>query len=237
MGSIVLPTTVSQRSADDSLPLTGPQEAAVAKLAYAAGQPAGITLLCGPAGVGKTTVLRHIAARGLPGGQVIWLGALVDLADPDDAEWNRDERPYDAALPDVLLVDEADRCGTAELVDLIGRWRRRHPSVAIVLAGEGRLLSLVAGDARLEQSVRLRATLPPFTLAETRRLLAATLTVGAEADGEAVIRTIHEIAGGVPAIAVRLADMAALVAAAEPGRSLVSDDVETIHRRLCLTAA
>jgi hypothetical protein len=84
----------------------------------------------------------------------------------------------------------------------------------------------------------LRATLPTFTLAESRRLLAPMLAVGtAEGDGDAVIRTIHEIAGGVPAISVRLAEIAAMIAVAEPGRRITPDDVETIHRRLSLSAA
>ena len=56
-------------------------------------------------------------------------------------------------------------------------------------------------------------------------------------DDEAVIRTIHEIAGGVPAIAVRLAEMIAMLAAADPRRALTPDDVEAIHRRLSLSAA
>ena len=57
--------------------------------------------------------------------------------------------------------------------------------------------------------MRLRAALPTFTLAESRRLVVPTLAFNAaEADGEAVIRTIHEIAAGAPAIVVRLAEMA-----------------------------
>jgi len=149
-----------------------------------------------------------------------------------------------SSLPAVLFVDEADRVSGADLVDLVGRWRRRRPAIVIVLAGEGRLLSLVASAARLEQSVRLRATLPVFTLAESSRLLAARLAVRASESGhaddphrEAVIRTIHEIAGGIPAIALRLADMAAMLVDADPGHRLVPDDIETIHRRLSLAAA
>jgi len=125
-----------------------------------------------------------------------------------------------------------------ELVEFVERCRRRHDGIAIVLAGEGRLLSLVATDARLEQSVRLRAALPTFTLAESRRLLVPTLAaVSARADGEDVLRTIHEIAGGTPAIVARLAEIAAMLVAADPRRHLTPDDVEAIHRRLFLNAA
>ena len=86
--------------------------------------------------------------------------------------------------------------------------------------------------------MRLRATVPTFTLAESRRVFGPPLAFNAaEAAGEAVIRTIHEIAGGVPAIAVRLAEMLAMLAAADPRRDLTPDDVEAIHRRLSLSAA
>jgi len=221
--------------------LTGPQEAAVAKLAYAAGQPAAIALLCGPAGVGKTTLLRLIAADGLPTSQTIrlmsWADIQADRVDPAAGRM-RAATSDDDSFPDVLLIDDAHRAVATELVAFVERCRRRYDGIAIVLAGEGRLLSLVASDARLEQSVRLRATVPTFTLAESRRVLGPTLAFNsAEADGEAVIRTIHEIAGGVPAIAVRLAEMIAMLAAADPRRRITSDDVETIHRRLSLSAA
>ena len=221
--------------------LTGPQEAAVAKLAYAAGQPATIALLCGHAGVGKTTLLSVVAADGLPREQTIQLVSWSDIrADRGEMAVGRGQAAVsdDTTVPEVLLVDDADRAMAHDLVDFVERCRRRHDGIVIVLAGAGRLLSLVASDVRLEQSVRLRATLPPFTLAESQRLLAPTLKVGdSETDGDDVIRTIHEIAGGVPAISVRLAGMAAMLAAADPRRRLTPDDVETLHRRLSLSAA
>jgi len=213
----------------------------VAKLAYAAGQPKAIALLCGPAGVGKTTVLSVIVTDSLPQRQAIQLRSWADIqADRGDLAAGRGQaRASDnGSAPDVLLIDDAHRAVAHELVDFVERCRRRHDGLAIVLAGEGRLLSLVASDTRLEQSVRLRATLPTFTLAESRRLLAPTLAVGAaEADGEDVIRTIHEIAAGAPAVSVRLAEMTAMLAAADPRRRITPDDVETIHRRLSLSAA
>jgi GTPase SAR1 family protein len=213
----------------------------VAKLAYAAGQPKALALLCGPAGVGKTTVLSVIVSDPQPQGQAIQLISWADIrADRGDLAAGRGQPSGsdDGSAPDVLLIDDAHRAVAHELVEFVEQCRRRHDGIAIVLAGEGRLLSLVASDARLEQAVRLRATLPTFTLAETRRLLAPTMAVdAAEADREDVIRTIHEIAGGMPAMSVRLAEMAAMVAAADLHRRLTPDDVETIHRRLSLTAA
>ena len=233
--------TATRQPAPEFLPLTGPQEAAVAKLAYVADQPGAIALLCGPAGVGKTTVLRLIVTDGLPKSQTIRLMSWADIrADHGDlaAGGMRAAVSDDDSFPHVLLIDEAHRAVAAELVEFVEWCRRGHDGMAIVLAGEGRLLSLVASDARLEQSVRLRATVPTFTLAESRRVLGRMLAINAaESDGEAVIRTIHEIAGGVPAIAVRLAEMIAMLAAADPRRDLTPDDVEAIHRRLSLSAA
>jgi len=220
--------------------LTGPQHAAVAKLAYAADQSASIAVLCGPAGVGKTTVLRHVAASGIPTGRTIMLGTQAELADPDQVIGSGDAWSAPADPPNLLLVDDADRAATADLCDLIERWRRRRADIVFVLAGQGRLLSLMAGDTRLERSVRLRVTLPTFTLSESSRLVAAVWPLprpAAEGVADEVIRTIHEIAGGVPAVALRLAEMAAMLVAAEPGRVLVPEDIETIHRRLWLTAA
>jgi type II secretory pathway predicted ATPase ExeA len=221
----------------------------VAKVAYTAGQRDAITLLCGPGGVGKTTVLRVAVNEVLPQGQsvrqVSWTARRADHGGfhgefhGEFADCHGPTAETDGScVPSVLFVDNAHRASAHELSEFVERWRHRHQGTAIVLAGEGRLLSLVAGDARLEQSVRLRATLPPFTLAESCRLLAAALAIDAadEAD-EAVLRTIHEIAGGVPAAAMRLAEMTAMLAASDPGRRLTPEDVETIHRRLSLNAA
>ncbi len=241
----MLREAATRQPSEDRSHLTGPQRAAVAKVAYTAGQRDAITLLCGPGGVGKTTVLRVAVNEVLPQGQsvrqVSWTARRADHRGfhGEFADCHGPTAETDGScVPSVLFVDNAHRASAHELSEFVERWRHRHQGTAIVLAGEGRLLSLVAGDARLEQSVRLRATLPPFTLAESCRLLAAALAIDAadEAD-EAVLRTIHEIAGGVPAAAMRLAEMTAMLAASDPGRRLTPEDVETIHRRLSLNAA
>lgn len=210
------------------LRLTLSQQAALARLAYCMEQPGAVALLCGPAGVGKTLVLAGVAKSP----QLAARGAAV-IPFPD---WQQES---DAARPPaVLLLDDAETARDGELTAAIERFFRQRPGGAVTLAGEGRLLSLVARDRRLEQMVSLRAVISPFTLDETRMLVAARLAAAGGLDErDQVARTIHEIAAGIPAAVTRIVDLAAVVVEASPGRPLVPDDIEAIHRRLSLQAA
>lgn len=213
-----------------ALSLTLGQQAAVARLAYALEAPAAVAILCGPSGVGKSLVLGRIAAARSLHGRSVHLCAgrdHVPTAVPDG--------PRDDA---VLLVDDAHETAADALAALVDSWLRRAPSGGLVLAGEGRLLTLVARERRIEQAVMLRATLGPFTLDESTLVVASTLSVtGTQAEHKALVRAIHELAGGIPARVVRLAELAKTVAAAAPAGRLTPDDVEAVHRRLSLQAA
>jgi type II secretory pathway predicted ATPase ExeA len=204
--------------------LTRSQQAAVARLAYCLEQPRAVALLCGPGGVGKSLVLDAVAGAAGPAAR----GAAV--------------RSFEGAAagppPGVLLVDDAHLARDGELAELIDRFQRSRPDGAVALAGEGRLLTLVARDRRIEQAVSLRAVLPPFRLDESRIVVAGLLVAaGGLGERDVVARTIHEIAAGIPAVVTRLAELAAVVAASTPGRTLLPDDIEAIHRRLSLQAA
>lgn len=210
------------------LRLTLSQQAALARLAYCLEQPGAIALLCGPAGVGKTLVLGAVAKTP----QLAARGAAV-IPFPAWQQASDGGRP-----PAVLLLDDAETSRDGELMTAIERFLRHQPEGAVALAGEGRLLSLVARDRRLEQMVALRGVIPPFTLDETRMLVAARLAAAGGLDErDQVARTIHEIAAGIPAAVTRIVELAAVVVAANPGRALVPDDIEAIHRRLSLQAA
>lgn len=218
--------------------LTPAQAAAAAKIAFAVEVPGAVVVLCGPPGVGKTTVLAHLTAAAAAAGRFVERCSPAAVADGRIEATHRDVR---GTQPDptheILLVDDAHETDLAGLADLLGRCRRVRPATAVVLAGEGRLMSLVAGDTRLEQSIRLRATLPAFSFADTGKLLAGRpATSAAGVPQAAVLRTIHEIAGGVPAVSLRLAEVADMVAVALP-RPLTVYDIEMIHRRLSLSAA
>ena len=204
--------------------LTGPQLAALAKVACGV-ESGGVALLCGPAGVGKTTVLEQLAAdpRITPDALPV-RDVAAWLATPGD-------------LPPIVLADDAHLAGEQDLARLLARTKARRPAAAVILAGQGRLLTLVARDRRLEQAVRIRAALLPGSLADTIALVAAIApAAGPGFDGAALV-AIHEIAGGIPADVVRLAELAGLVAPESADRGVMADDVEAVHRRLAPAAA
>lgn len=209
--------------------LIEPQRAALAKLSCAVESP-GISLLCGPPGVGKTTVLHRLAAAT---GCVAGVRRFADCEALVDATTD---------IPTLLLVDDADGAHTDGLDRLVTVCRRRRPDARIVLTGAGRLLTLVSRDPRIEQAVRLRATLRPCSAAESAVLASAVLGNGSRAARLAplaadVAQTIHEIAAGIPATVVRLANLAQVLAELHPERPLTVADIEMIHRRLSLQAA
>ncbi|MFO0423990.1 MAG: hypothetical protein ACK52C_10075 [Planctomycetia bacterium] len=204
------------------------QQAALARLAYCLEQPKAVAQLCGPAGVGKSLVLAAVAKTP----QLTARGAAV-IPFPAWKDGSGAARP-----PAVLLLDDAETARDGEIKAAVDRFFKVRPEGAVALAGEGRLLSLVARDRRHEQMVSLRGVIPPFTLDETRMLVAARLAAAGSLDErDEVARTIHEIAAGIPAAVTRIADLAAVVVEASPGRTLAPDDIEAIHRRLSLQAA
>jgi len=205
--------------------LTESQLAAVAKLACGCGQPGSLSLLCGPRGVGKTTVLGELAAGAA--GRTVALRHIGGWAAAD-------------AFPDIVLADDAHEADAAALVGLLRRCRDRRPAASLVLAGEGRLFTLIARDAHLEQAVRLRVAMPVFAPAESRRLLEFTLTHAAGGPvmiADEAVRAAHELAGGSPAAVIRLAELAGVVVESRADRHLAAADVEAVHARLSPAAA
>lgn len=213
-----------------SLPcqLVESRQAAAARLAYAVQRPGSLAVLCGPPGTGVSSVLALLAAApGIASCQP----AVRPLRD-----WHDDA--VGDPLPDVVLADDAHACDGTMIHRLFDRCRRRRPAASLVLAGQGRLLSLIARDPGLDRVVLLRAVLRPFSLAETRRVLDTMLARPAAARlDDGVAQAIHELAAGIPATVARLAELAGVVAAGQPDGGLSARDIQAIHRRLCTQAA
>lgn len=202
--------------------LTGGQEAACARVLYALERPAGVAILCGPAGTGVSTLLHEILRR-TRGGEAR-LARSVDAA----------QRLLATDGLATLLVDDAHLATAAALGDLVeSAEEARHPG--LVLGGQGRLLTLLHRAPALDARVQVRAVLQPLTPAETATI--AHEFRPAVRWGPDSLRVLHEIAGGIPAGVVRLVELCAVVAAAEPARPIEAADVEAIHVRLTTTAA
>jgi len=204
--------------------LLPPAEAAVARLLHAI-DVGGLAVLCGPPGTGKTFVLDELAGRAAAAGHTVLRAAAAVTEAVGEA---------------VLLVDAADAArDPSELRQLAaGSGRDRHAAShrCVILAGAGRLLTLVARDAQLREAVRLRGVLRPWRFEETHRYAQTRPTVAEALDGEAM-RTLHELAAGVPRMVVRLLETAAVVLRGHPGRRLMAADIESFHRRLFIDAA
>jgi len=233
--------------------LYGPQQAAAARLLYAVRQQQGVAVLCGPGGTGVSTVLDHVAneleSAGLSTIRVSGRNLVVDqLADLRSVRTNQSadramsfaglrEGKAGAAAP-VLLVDDGHGCEASQLAEFVATIQASLPSAAIVLAGRGRLLTLLAREQELQEQVLLRAVLPPWALPETaafvrERFAAARVPVS----DDALLTTMHEIAAGIPQAIVRLVETAVLIAKAHPAHLLRRVDVEQMHDRLSLAAA
>jgi type II secretory pathway predicted ATPase ExeA len=210
---------------------TPSQQAAIAKVAAAIAQPGGVALLCGPAGVGKTTVAAAVVEGERRRGR--------STESRDLAAWLDAAAPWPGNLPDVLVADAAHLAREGDLARLLAACRHRASPASLVLAGEGRLLTLVGRDTAIERAIHLRATLRPLSRDESGLVIEAALTLAGVDAGSAddAIDVIHEIGGGIAAAMLRLAHLAAVVAASRADRSLSPRDIEAIHRRLSPLAA
>lgn len=217
------------------LELVAAQQAALARLHQVVRQGA-LAVLCGPAGVGKSLVLERLACelqqRDVAGGSTVvgWHEAEDAMAHGVWAASRHEPRPS------VMLLDDAHTApDAAALSQLLAKVPR---GTSVVLAGEGRLLTLLTREPALEQRVMLRAVLRPWTAAESSQLIADSLpSLLAMPTSTTLVQRLHELAGGVPRSLVRLIETVRMVLAADDGQGLTVDDLETFHRRLFLAVA
>ncbi len=214
----------------------GGQQAALARLLHAVGQAGGLAVLCGPGGAGVSTVLGRLAAEvDASGGTVVRLSAT---------EFDRGAAPLPAiragaAVASVvtILLDDAHRAADGQLGVFVRRVRDELPAASMVLAGQGRLLTLLAREGDLGGRAPLRATVRPWSAAETEAVVTASLEAAGVAYEALVPATIHEIAAGIPRGIFQLLETALLVTAVQPARQLQAGDLEQMHESLSLAAA
>lgn len=221
--------TSTAAESEPAVPVLLPlQQRAVARLVYAIERSGTLAVLCGPSGTGKSTVLHATARVARSTGRSCSLVPWCDAKTLSSDVW-----------PDVILLDDVDTADEGDVASFVAACRSSHPRTSVILAGCGRLLTLVARDRRLERSVRLRAVVGPCSRGETRVLVEGVLGAATPAvvSSSEVVAAIHEIGGGIPSDVVRLAELAALVAVDDPRRPLTAEAVERIHARLAVTAA
>lgn len=137
------------------------------------------------------------------------------------------------------VVDDAHLL-PQQAIEEIAREVASGRGATVILAGQGRLLSLVARDTRLESAICLRAVVGAMERRESRTLASRILGEGDGAEARVApeaLETIHEIAGGMPRGVVALARLAKILLDENPDITLDAADVEALHQRLALTAA
>lgn len=198
------------------------QQNALSRLRFALEEPAGFVILCGPAGAGTSVVLAALASElgprhqeAMPIRTVASLVAAIGRGEP---------------IGETILVDDVHLAASDDLAAIAAAAPPQGAGArCVVLAGRGRLLTLVGRDSRIAPRVRLRAIVPPLAPADTARIVESRLGRSTPE----LVRTIHEITAGIPAALNRLLDLATLI----EGRTPTPADIETIHRRLELQGA
>lgn len=215
----------------------GNQQTAVARLLVAARQSGGLAVLSGPGGTGVTTVLRRLATDLEQAGHSVRLLSGRNLTGADCSAWPS-SFTVDSVLPPVVLLDDAHVVAAGVLTASLHQFGELIPTASVVLAGRGRLLTLLARERDLGERIRLRAVLRAWTIGETEEMVASRLAAAGVDQYEAdVPPLIHAIAAGIPQAISHLLETVLLVAKSQPQHRLRCEDIERMHERLSLAAA
>ena len=215
----------------------GNQQSAVARLLYAVRQPGGLAVLSGPGGTGVSTVLGWLAADLEQTGHPVLQLSARSLRGADYSVVASSQTVH-APLPPVVLVDDAHAAAEGVLTACVQQCGDMIPAVSVVLAGRGRLLTLLARERDLGERIRLRAVLRALTVDETEEMVARRFAAaGIDQFEIGVPSVIHAIAAGIPQAVGQLLETVLLVAATQPDHRLRCEDIERMHERLSLAAA
>jgi len=201
--------------------LTPKHQEALANLQYGIAQRKGVTAVLGPAGTGKTTLVRTaLAALADAGGrcvsvtnpaltrdefiQMMALGFELSEAAGESkttmlAELEvRLREYYEAGTPTALVIDEAQALSDELLEEirlLVNLETDTSKLLPVVLAGQEELSERLAQPscAALKQRIALRCHLLPLTARETAQYIATRLRIAGGVPGEAFTRDAIDV--------------------------------------------
>lgn len=210
-------------------------ERALAELARRVLASPAAVALTGPIGLGKTLLLRVLAARLDGGARAVYLPypalppeglcawALRDLGEPPDANPEAAllavaRRGFAAGRPLVLLLDEGAGLPLASARGLVDLCAESGGALRLVVAASDGVTtgSVLAALGHGAVEVRLRA---PMSAAETTEYVARRLALGGVAPaararfGRRELARLHAASGGVPR---RVHDLAARLLRGDP---------------------
>jgi type II secretory pathway predicted ATPase ExeA len=244
-------------------PTAGHNEA-LARIEYLVESRRRLGVLLGDAGVGKSLVLRIAAQRlarkgcsvvvvdalGASTWEVLWsLAAGLKTAPRADADipwlWrqiaDRVAENRMQQVPTVLLVDDAGQAGP-DLVTQFARLARLDTSAAarwtIVLAAEA--AQAARWNDALRSVVDLRIELSRWSPSDTVGYVQTALVDAGRLEpvfDDEALRTLHELASGIPQDVARLADYALLAAAGTNVTSIDAAAVEAAYDEIAWPAA
>jgi type II secretory pathway predicted ATPase ExeA len=228
-------------------------EEAVRRFYAAMSENRGIMLLVGPAGIGKTflvklisdqlrsrnvRVAQMITPRLTPDGFALEIGRKLKELRPAQSGESADEQsaapPPQNGRPGVLIIDEAQTIADPDTFEVLRALLNHDHNGRFILttliSGDDCLVERLRGMPSLNQRIGVRCRLEPLTLEETAAYIDFRLSAaGAHNEifsGDAK-EDVHTISEGIPRIVNTLCDLSMIIGADE---RLLRIDTEIIAR-------